>query len=187
MNPRTALFLALLLLGAGCRQEMYDQRKSNTLQPSPWFEDGMSARPIPANTVPRTEITDNDPLLTGRVGTNLLAVFPFPIDHAALARGRAGFERYCAPCHGAGGDGTGMIVQRGFPAPPSYHIDRLRQAPVGHFYDVIRNGYGVMYSYADRVPLTNRWEIAAYIRALQLSRNARLTDVPVADRAQLEP
>src|SRR5205823_15043450 len=101
-------------------------------------------------------------------------------------RGRQRFEINCSPCHGRTGQGNGMIVQRGFPAPPSYHIDRLRQAPVGHFYDVITQGYGIMYSYAERVAPADRWAIAAYIRALQLSQHATLADLSPNERAQLE-
>ena len=179
------LFLCLLVTGAGCRQEMYDQRRIDALQASHLFPDGMAARPIPAFTIARNDPLPSQPLLTGTIGTNLVTAFPLAIDAAGLARGRQSFTIFCAPCHGATGEGNGMIVQRGFPAPPSYHTERLRQAPVGHFYDVIRRGYGVMYSYAARVPVTNRWEIAAYIRALQLSRNGRWTDVPHAERVRL--
>ena len=103
-----------------------------------------------------------------------------------LERGQERFDIYCSPCHGRTGEGNGMIVQRGFPAPPSYHIERLRKAPVGHFFDVITQGYGVMYSYAQRVEPEDRWAIAAYIRALQLSQGAQLADLPVAERRQLE-
>jgi len=115
-----------------------------------------------------------------------VADFPFPITREVLERGQQRFEIYCAVCHGRTGDGNGMIVQRGFPPPPSYHIDRLRQAPVGHFFDVMTHGYGVMYSYAARVEPRDRWAIAAYIRVLQLSHNAKLQDVPAPERARLE-
>ncbi len=120
------------------------------------------------------------------IGTNFVTEFPFPITLDILERGRERFEIYCATCHGRTGDGNGMIVQRGFPPPPSYHIDRLRQAPVGHFYNVITRGYGVMYSYASRVEPRDRWAIAAYIRALQLSHNAVLADAAPEGRTQLE-
>lgn len=110
---------------------------------------------------------------------------PPPVTAALLARGQQRFDIFCAPCHGRTGDGHGMIVERGFPAPPSYHIDRLRQAPAQHFYDVITNGYGVMYSYAARVEPADRWAIAEYIRALQLAQNATVDDVPAGDRAEL--
>jgi mono/diheme cytochrome c family protein len=111
---------------------------------------------------------------------------PPPVTDALLARGQERFDIYCAPCHGRTGDGNGMIVQRGFPRPPSYHIDRLRQAPIQHFYDVISNGYGVMYSYAVRVTPADRWAIVAYIRALQASQDTELADVPPSERGALE-
>jgi mono/diheme cytochrome c family protein len=116
----------------------------------------------------------------------LLEAFPAPVTREMLERGRQRFEIYCSVCHGRTGEGNGMIVQRGFPAPPSYHIDRLRNAPPGHRYDVITNGYGVMYSYASRVDPADRWAIAAYIRALQLSHHATLNDVPQEERTKLQ-
>lgn len=109
-----------------------------------------------------------------------------PLTPALLARGQERYRIFCTPCHSELGDGYGMIVQRGFPSPPSYHTDRLRQVPVQHFYDVITNGYGAMYSFAGRVPPGDRWAIAAYIRALQLSQNAKITDVPAAERKALQ-
>jgi mono/diheme cytochrome c family protein len=111
---------------------------------------------------------------------------PPPVTEALLHRGQQRFDIYCSPCHGRLGDGQGMIVQRGFPAPPSYHIDRLRQAPAQHFYDVITDGYGAMYSYAQRVAPADRWAIVAYIRALQASQDARLADVPADKRSALQ-
>jgi mono/diheme cytochrome c family protein len=111
---------------------------------------------------------------------------PPPVTMALLERGQERFDIYCAPCHSRVGDGQGMIVQRGFPAPPSYYIERLRKAPVQHFYDVITNGYGAMYSYADRVAPADRWAIVAYIRALQASATASLADVPADKRRSLQ-
>jgi mono/diheme cytochrome c family protein len=118
-------------------------------------------------------------------GKILVDKIPIPIDRAALARGRERFNIYCSPCHGQTGLGQGMIVQRGFSPPPSFHEQRLRDVPAGHFFHVITHGYGAMYSYAARVAPEDRWKIVAYIRALQLSFNARLDDVPVEDRAKL--
>jgi mono/diheme cytochrome c family protein len=109
-----------------------------------------------------------------------------PVTRELLQRGRERFEIYCSVCHGRTGEGNGMIVQRGFPVPPSYHIDRLRQAPVGHLFDVMTQGYGIMYSYAERVKPEDRWAIAGYIRALQLSHNVKLAELPAAERAKLE-
>jgi hypothetical protein len=111
--------------------------------------------------------------------------FPFPITRQVLERGRDRYNIYCTPCHDYTGSGRGMIVQRGFPPPPSYPIERLRQAPVGHFFDVITNGYGAMYSYKARIPPADRWAIVAYIRALQMSQHATLEDVPPEERAKL--
>lgn len=109
-----------------------------------------------------------------------------PVTLALLQHGRERFDIACAPCHDRAGTGHGMIVERGFPAPPSYHIERLRQAPAQHFYDVITNGYGIMFPYADRVAAADRWAIVAYIRALQASTQAKLADVPPGKRANLQ-
>ncbi len=175
------------LTAAGCRRDMFQQPYSKPLAPSDFFQDNhMASRPFVAHTVARGHLQEDDVLFTGKVGTNLVETFPFPITREVLERGRERFEIYCSPCHGRTGEGNGMIVQRGFPPPPSYHIDRLRKAPVGHFFDVITQGYGIMYSYAERVDPADRWAIAAYIRALQKSRDAKLDDVPPDQRANLE-
>ena len=183
---RAFLGVVILVTFTACRPDMFNQPKANPLRESDLFPDGAASRPIPPHTVARGFLNEDEALYTGMIGTNLVTEFPFPITRQMLERGRERFEIYCAVCHGRTGDGNGMIVQRGFPAPPSYHIDRLRDAPVGHFYDVMTRGYGVMYSYASRVEPKDRWAIAAYIRALQLSRHARLADVPPDQRAQLE-
>lgn len=146
----------------------------------------MASRPLEPHTVARGHLNEDAVFYTGKIGTNLVETFPFPITREVLERGRERFDIYCAPCHGRTGDGNGMIVQRGFPPPPSYHIDRLRQAPVGHFFDVITQGYGIMYPYAERVEPADRWAIAAYIRVLQKSQDAKLADVPSQERAKLE-
>jgi cytochrome c len=165
---------------------MFQQPKSNPLSASDFFLDGAGSRPLVPGTVARGHLEENQPFYTGKRGTNLVETFPLPITRAVLDRGRERYDIYCSVCHGRTGDGNGMIPQRGFPAPPSYHIDRLRQAPVGHFFDVITQGYGVMYSYASRVAPEDRWAITAYVRALQLSHDARLKDVPDDVRAKLE-
>jgi mono/diheme cytochrome c family protein len=166
---------------------MFQQPYSKPLAASDFFrEDGMASRPLVAHTVARGHLDADTAFYTGKIGTNLVTTFPAPITRETLERGRERFEIYCAPCHGRMGEGHGMIVQRGYPAPPSYHIDRLRQAPVGHFFDVMTQGYGVMYSYAQRVSPEDRWAIAAYIRVLQQSQDARLSDVPPNQRASLE-
>lgn len=175
--------LAMLL--AGCRLDMHVQPKYRPLDPSPFFADERSARaPVP-DTVARGHLRIDDHLYTGKVNGALADSFPFPITRRDLDRGRERFEIFCSPCHGRLGYGNGMIVQRGFSAPPSYHTDRLRQAPLGHFFGVITNGYGRMFSYAARVSVEDRWRIAAYIRALQLSQHATLGDVPESERGKL--
>lgn len=177
----------LTAAAAGCRRDMFHQPYSKPLAPSDFFQDNhMASRPLVPHTVARGHLEANEVFYTGKAGTNLVETFPMPITRAVLERGRERFEIYCSPCHGRTGDGNGMIVQRGFPPPPSYHIDRLRKAPVGHFFDVITQGYGVMYSYAQRVEPADRWAIAAYIRALQKSHAATLAEVPPAERAKLE-
>jgi mono/diheme cytochrome c family protein len=180
--------IAILMLGAftACRPDMFNQPKSNPLRESDLFPDGAASRPLPAHTVARGYLREDEVFNTGLIGTNLVETFPFAITREVLERGRERFDIYCAVCHGRTGEGDGLIVQRGFPAPPSLHIDRLRQAPAGHFYDVVTRGYGVMYSYAARVEPKDRWAMAAYIRALQLSRHATPEDVPPAARAKLE-
>ena len=154
---------------------------------SDFFPDGASARPIPADTVPRGNLQGDTPLFTGKDANGQDSTeFPVLITRDVLQRGHNRFEIYCAPCHGYTGDGDGLVVQRGFNVPPSYNTDRLRQAPVGHFFDVITRGFGAMPSYADQVPVTDRWAIIAYIRVLQLSQHATVNDLPPDDRAQLE-
>lgn len=187
MKNVSKLFFALVMLvtAIGCRRDMFNQPKSNPLRESNFFSDGAASRPIPPHTVSRDELQNDDSFYTGMIGTNLVADFPIKITHEVLERGRQRFEINCVPCHGETGEGNGIVVQRGFPAPPSYHIERLRTAPIGHFFDVMTHGYGAMYSYANRVTPEDRWAIAAYIRALQLSEHAALGDVPTNDISKL--
>jgi cytochrome c553 len=165
---------------------MFDQPKANPLRESDFFPDGAASRLIPAHTVARGFLREDEAFFQGMIGTNLVTEFPMLITRTVLERGQERFDIYCAVCHGRTGEGNGIVVQRGFPAPPSYHLDRLRDAPVGHLYDVITRGYGAMYSYASRIEPTDRWAIIAYVRALQLSQHATLTDVPTNQRAELE-
>lgn len=183
------LIIILAIAGAavGCRRDMFQQPFSKPLEPSDFFQDNhMASRPLVPHTVARGHLNADEPFYTGKIGTNLVETFPFPITRQVLKRGRERFDIYCSPCHGRTGEGNGMIVQRGFPPPPSYHIDRLRKAPVGHFFDVMTQGYGIMYSYASRVEPADRWAIAAYIRVLQKSRDAKPDEVPSQERARLE-
>lgn len=176
-----------LVFLTGCRRDMFLQPSEKPLERSQFFRDNeMASRPLPAHTVARGQLDEDEAFYRGMIGTNLVTQFPMPITREVLLRGQERFDIYCTPCHGRTGEGHGMIQQRGYPAPPSYHIERLRTAPVGHFFDVITRGYGVMYSYANRVTPEDRWAIAAYIRALQLSHDATIADVPNDDRAQLE-
>jgi hypothetical protein len=180
------ILITTLLFTCGCRQEMYDQPRYKPLAKSKFFPNESSARQIPEHTVARGQLNEDEFFYTGTRGTNLVDSFPFPITLDVLKRGRERYDIYCAVCHGASGEGNGTIVQHGFPAPPSYDIERLRRAPAGYFFNVITHGYGVMYSYAGRVETADRWAIAAYIRALQLSRHAWTNDVPTTEFSQLE-
>ena len=187
MRTLPAISALLLLTFTGCRPDMYNQPRYKTYAADDFFRDGASARPLPLHTVARGHADLDTEYFQGKTDDGkLVEAFPQAVTRATLERGRERFDIYCAVCHGRSGEGNGIIVQRGFPAPPSYHTDRLRTAPVGHFYDVITNGYGVMYPYAARVEPPDRWAIAAYIRALQLAQNATLDDVPAAERANLQ-
>jgi cytochrome c553 len=176
--------LAALVL-AGCRMDMHIQPKYVPEEPTGFFPDGRSERPIVPGTVARGQLKLDELLYTGRQNGAESNQFPFPITRADLERGRERFNIYCTPCHDYAGNGNGMIVQRGLSHPPSYNIERLRQAPVGHFVGVMTNGFGAMYSYASRISPSDRWRIAAYIRALQLSQHATIQDVPPDERAKL--
>ena len=175
--------IAMLL--AGCRLDMHIQPKYLPYDETDFFGDGRSERAPVTGTVARGQLRLDELLYTGKENGVVADEFPFPITPADLQRGREEFNIYCTPCHDYTGTGNGMIVQRGFPQPPSYHIDRLRQAPAGHFFEVMTNGFGRMFSYAARVTPEDRWRIAAYIRVLQLSQHATLEDVPPAERANL--
>jgi mono/diheme cytochrome c family protein len=174
------------LLASGCRQDMHDQPKYIPLRESTFFSDTRSARPFVAGTVARGELRDDVLRFTGKVNGADSTVFPFPIDEKVLRRGQERFNIYCSPCHARTGEGDGMVVRRGYRRPPSYHIDRLRDVPVGHFFDVITNGFGAMPDLASQVKVDDRWAIAAYIRVLQLSEHASVNDVPPGDRASLD-
>ena len=180
-----ALSFALGISGCddSLRQDMATQPKNRPLSPSDFFSDGRSERPLLENTVARGAI-DNDAYNVSKD----FAGFPanLKVDENLLSRGQDRYKIFCTPCHGLQGDGNGMIAMRGMKHPPSYHIDRLRQAPNGYFYDVITNGFGAMYSYSERIPPADRWAIIAYVRALQLSRNAKASDLSPEQRQKLD-
>jgi hypothetical protein len=179
------LLAAAAMLFSGCRMDMHIQPKYLPYDPTTFFDDGRSERPPVPGTVARGHLRLDELLYTGKENGVESNRFPFPITHEDLERGRQRFNIYCTPCHDYTGSGRGVIVLRGFPPPPSYHIDRLREAPVGHFFDVMTNGFGSMYSYASRIDPEDRWRIAAYIRVLQLSQHATLQDVPADERQKL--
>jgi hypothetical protein len=178
--------LAVFLFLAGCRQDMHDQPRYEALESSAFFPDGRSVRPQVRGTVARGEVESGTVLLTGRADGALTPDLPLPLTRELLSRGRQRFEIFCTPCHGQLGDGNGIVTQRGFRHPPSYHSERLRGVPVGHFFDVITRGFGAMTDFSDRIPPEDRWAIAAYIRALQYSRQAKLEDLPADMRRELE-
>jgi mono/diheme cytochrome c family protein len=182
----TALSLALVTL-AGCRQDMHNQPKYLPLRESDFYADRRSARPIVEGTVARGDLQQDSYYYTGKVNGLPGNEMPIPVTRELLDRGEERYNIYCSPCHSKLGDGNGMIVQRGFKQPPSYHIDRLRQAPIGHFFDVISNGFGAMSEYKAQVSVNDRWAIAAYIRALQLSQNAIRADVPAGTEINNTP
>ncbi len=161
-----------------CRNDMHIQPKMLPLRQSDFYEDGRGSRTPPDGTIARGELRDDTYLYTGMINGKPGDRMPFPATREVLERGRERFNIYCAPCHSRLGDGNGMIVQRGFRHPPSFHEARLRQAPLGHFYDVMTNGFGAMPDYAAQVNTRDRWAIAAYIRTLQLSQNAPAALVP---------
>lgn len=178
--------LVLLLVLPACRQDMHDQPKYKPYRLSEFFDDRRDMRPRLAGTVARGHL-DADPLMyTGKVGDQFAPELPMPLSAALLDRGQDRYDIYCTPCHDRTGGGEGMIVQRGYRRPTSFHDPRLRGMPVGYFFDVATNGFGVMPSYAAQIPTEDRWAIAAYVRALQLSQAATINDVPAADRAKLE-
>lgn len=185
-NQCTLLWLLCVVLVAGCHQDMVDQPKLETYEATDLFENGTSAQPLPEGVVAQGHLDLDDPETTGRDASGaLLAELPVPLDEALLARGKQRFQIYCTPCHGYDGYGDGAIVRRGFPKPPSYHDPRLRGVPIGHVFDVATHGLGAMPPFVDRINTDDRWAIAAYIRALQLSQFAPAEDLTEKDRAQL--
>ena len=178
------LVIALFALAA-CRQKMAVQPRYDPLEPSDFFSDHMAARPRIAGTVARGEVAIAGPAATGKINGVDVDGYPFQVTAAVMNRGQERFNIYCSPCHGRTGQGDGLVVRRGYRRPPTYHQDRLRSAPVGHFFDVMTNGFGAMPTYAPQVSVQDRWAIIAYIRALQLSQNGTINDLPPDMRAKL--
>jgi len=178
-TSRTLLLaLAGLLLLSACGRNMYDQPKAETYEASPFFADGASSRPLPEGTISRDRGGVDPVYFTGLDATGMVSELPVELTTELLLRGQERYDIYCSACHNYNGDGGGMIVQKGFPQPASFHDQRLLDSPVGYFYNAITNGFGRMYSYASRIPVEDRWAIAGYVKALQLSQNATLDDVP---------
>ena len=211
IGPEMVLVALTACLLAGCQQQMAKQPKYLPLEASEFFEDGRSARPLIAGTVARGHLRTDEAFYAGKHGPSAEAIhavsiiaagsgnvfsplafamaqssyvdtFPFPVTLEVLERGRERFTIFCAVCHCPLGDGDGVVVERGFTRPPSFHSDRLRSAPVGYFYNVITHGFGSMPDYSAQVPAKDRWAIAASIRALHLRQNARLSELPPEER-----
>jgi mono/diheme cytochrome c family protein len=180
------LGLLLMLILAACRQDMQDQPRFKPLAENKFYSDLRSARPPVEGTVARGQLREDAYFYTGKVGNNPGDYLPFPVTDDVLTGGRERFNIYCAPCHSRTGDGNGMIVQRGLRTPPSFHTERLRKAPLGYFFDVMTNGFGAMPDYASQIPPQDRWRIVAYIRALQLSQQATMRDVPQGQKVPSE-
>ena len=171
----------LLVVGmlAACRIDMHVQPRINPLAKSEFFTDQRSARPPVEGTVARGQLHEDSYFYTGKIGNNPGDAMPFPVTRDVLQRGRERYNIYCALCHSRVGDGNGFIPSRGFTRkPPSFHEQRLQKAPLGYVFDVMTNGFGIMPDYASQIPPRDRWDIVAYIRALQLSQNATKADVP---------
>jgi mono/diheme cytochrome c family protein len=173
--------IVCLLALAGCRQDMHDQPKYRPLRATTFFRDGSSARPRVEGTVARGTLQEDEGFFTGKVGGAPVAELPFEVDEHVLDRGEERYNIYCTPCHDATGSGRGMVVQRGYRQPSSFHDERLRAAPPGHFFDVMTNGFGVMPDYRAQINPRDRWAIVAYIRALQLAQRASPSDIPGGD------
>ena len=183
-----AVLLLLLALTTACRLDMQVMPRQNPLSRSDFYTDQRSARPLVEGTVARGQLHADTYFYTGKIGDNPGDVMPFPVTKEVLARGQERFNIFCAPCHSRVGDGNGFVPSRGFSKkPPSFHTVRLEKAPVGYFFDVITNGFGIMYDYSSQIPPQDRWDIIAYIRALQLSQNATMADVPTGQQIPSQP
>lgn len=180
------LMVTLALLTAGCRQDMHDQPKHEPLEASPVFGNGSASRPMIDGTVARGQLREDQVFYSGRTAEDEFATtLPMPLTRELLERGQSRFNAFCSPCHGRVGDGLGMVVQRGFKRPNSFHDQRLVASPVGYYFDVMTNGFSQMSSYAAQISPADRWAIVAYIKALQLSQSIPVEQLPAPDRAKV--
>lgn len=179
-----ALFVAAT--ATACRQDMHDAPKYEPLEKSAFFKDHRASRQLVEGTIARGKLKEDTLLFTGRDANGLSETFPFPVTEGVLARGQERFNIYCSPCHSRVGDGNGMIAQRGYKHPPTFHDDRMRGMAAGYYVNVITNGFATMPSYALQVAPADRWAIAAYIKALQLSKHVSASDLTSADQAKVE-
>jgi len=179
------LFVLIILELTGCDNEMRNQEKYKPLAESHFFADKMASRPLVEGTVARGALKEDDHLYTGKVDGKHTETFPFEVDETVLKRGQQRYDIYCAVCHDRLGYGNGMVVQRGFKQPPSFHDARLVAAAPGYYFDVITHGFGDMNNYAGQIKAYDRWAIIAYIRALQLSQNATLADADPVEAEKL--
>ena len=182
-----SVFIASLVgFVVGCRQDMQDQPKYRPFRKSTFFGDERSARPQVAGTVGRGQLHEDSLMFSGKSGAAFADTFPLPVDEALLRRGQERYRIYCSPCHGLLGRGDGIVVRRGYRPPSSFHVERLRAQPAGYFFDAISHGFGAMPDYAAQIAVKDRWAIVAYVRALQLSQDVPLADVPADKRAELD-
>jgi len=188
MTNRSVAFVLTVFAAClvSCRQDMHDQPKFRGNRGTSFYADKRSVRPVVEDTVARGQLRLDEKFFTGKDGGKPLADLPVPLTSALLSRGRERYGIFCAPCHDHTGSGLGTVVRRGFRRPNSFHIDRLRGSPAGYFYDVMSNGFGAMADYSAQIEPGDRWAIVAYIRALQFSQRAALSDVPESERARLD-
>ena len=187
MKTRVAALLSVTVaVSFGCRQDMHDQPKYEPYEKSAFFADERSGRPLVPGTVARGQLRDDAVLYTGKQGKALATTLPIALDERTLRRGRERYDIFCSPCHGYSGAGDGMVVRRGYRRPSSFHVDRLREQPLGYVFDVVTNGFGAMPDYSAQIPVEDRWAIVAYVKALQLSQNARIEELPAEMRQQLQ-
>ena len=185
-TAHAVVFLLLAVLAAACRQDMHNAPRVDPYEETDAFADGRGMRPLVEGTVARGHLNDDELMFTGKVDGQFVDQFPFQVTHQVFERGHERFNIYCSPCHGRTAMGNGMIVQRGLRPPPSFHDDKIRNQPVGYYFDVITNGFGAMQDYRAQVDVKDRWAIISYIRALQYSQRATLADVPEDKRGELD-